>query len=125
MRWNHSELGFILPDKFIVYAEKIRVMSTINEWMISRVFDDYHAGLDLLSYISMNFSANELNALGTVDFIMNSMQKANFPMTKMVLELTEIADFPKKSLSIIDKIKKLTNAGVRIAIDDYGTGYSL
>jgi diguanylate cyclase (GGDEF)-like protein len=124
LRWKNPHSGFILPSNFITYAEKIGVMSSISRWMIAHVAANYKKlNFELLDYISMNFSVKELNTPGVIESIFESMKRYNLPVEKMVLELTEVTSI-NEFTTAIEKIRALAKAGIRLAIDDYGVGYS-
>ena len=124
VRWNHPRLGLIPPDEFLPYAEETGMMLSIGQWVIQQALNDYKQftpnGTLLLA---INLSANELNSAKTAETILMGIQKYAIPTNKVVLELTEtsIMRHPEES---IEKFKKLSQIGVRIAIDDYGAGYS-
>ncbi|MCX7124670.1 MAG: EAL domain-containing protein [Gammaproteobacteria bacterium] len=124
VRWNHPQLGLIPPNEFLPYAEETGMMLSIGQWVIQQALNDYKQftpnGTLLLA---VNLSANELNSAKTAETILMGIQKYAIPTNKVVLELTEtsIMRHPEES---IEKFKKLSQIGVRIAIDDYGAGYS-
>lgn len=124
LRWRHPQLGLILPDKFIFPAEKSGVMSSFSRWVIKQVLSDYKKiNLEQLKYISINLSAAEFTAAEEVDTIFPYLNELEIPANKLVIELTETALINQPEL-ILNKFNELTKRGVKIAIDDYGTGYS-
>ncbi len=124
VRWQHPRLGLVCPEQFLPYAEEIGSMSAIGRWIFKQALNDYsRMDLKSLSFLSVNMSATEFTAEDIDQFIFSSMQEHTVPSNKLVVELTEtiLMSYPEIA---IKNIKRLTAQGVRVAIDDYGIGYS-
>ncbi|MCX7115230.1 MAG: EAL domain-containing protein [Gammaproteobacteria bacterium] len=124
VRWQHPRLGLVYPDQFLPYAEEIGSMSAIGRWIFKQALNDY-SRMDLKSplFLSVNMSATEFTSDDIDQFILSSMQEHTLLTNKLVVELTEtiLMSYPEIA---IKNIKRLTAHGVRVAIDDYGIGYS-
>ena len=124
VRWQHPQLGLLFPDQFLSYAEDIGTMLAIGRWIFQQALDDYkRMDLESLSFVSINMSATEFTATEVNDFIVSSMIKRAIIPSKLVVELTETVIMYHPEI-VLDQMKRLTDVGVRIAIDDYGMGYS-
>lgn len=123
LRWQHSQLGLLLPNEFLPIAEEMGIMVAIGKWVVRQAMLDYNElGFESL-FLSLNLSANEIDAEKIAENILNNVQEIGIQTNKIILELTETSILHRPESSI-RRLKKLSDVGVRIAIDDYGTGYS-
>ncbi len=126
IRWNHPQLGLVLPGKFIPMAEESDLINEITKYVIFEVMKTLH---DMINHnrcqcqIAINFSIKDLNSDSLFYHFKKYMQQFNIPEKGIIIELTErkiiVAD--EKNKDSIDRYKKL---GVLFSMDDFGTGYS-
>ena len=124
-RWNHPKKGFISPEKFIAYAEKLSLISLLTESIMNQ------SGIALLSFlkinptlkISVNISGSECSNPHILHLTEQFISDKKIRPEQIELEVTEsvLIEHPESSIEIL---KSLHNLGVSIAIDDFGTGYS-
>ena len=125
VRWMHPELGFVPPDEFIGLAEQSGLMPSLSRWILRRGIDDaclWRAqGVDVA--VAINLSAYDLVHDDLPSFVGSLLEQRSFPGSALILEVTESAmmEDPVIALKVLNEFKEL---GVRLAIDDYGTGYS-
>jgi diguanylate cyclase (GGDEF)-like protein len=124
-RWNHPEQGSIPPDEFIAIAEQMGIVSQISDFVLAQscahLADWRRAGLEL--GVAINISGRELADGSLVDRVARHLEANALPAELLTLEVTEtevMADLLQAS-RVLDELSSL---GIRIAIDDYGTGYS-
>jgi diguanylate cyclase (GGDEF)-like protein len=124
-RWHHPEHGWIPPDEFIPIAEQIGIINQITDFVLSEgcahLADWRRAGIQV--GLDINVSGRELADGSLVDRVAEQLQRYDIPPSALTLEITEtevMADLLQAS-RVLDALAAL---GVRIAIDDYGTGYS-
>jgi diguanylate cyclase (GGDEF)-like protein len=124
-RWNHPEQGSIPPDEFIAIAEQMGLINQISEFVLSEacahLADWRRAGLHVST--AVNISGRELSDSSLVDRVARHLEANALPAELLTLEVTEtevMADLLQAS-RVLDELAAL---GIRIAIDDYGTGYS-
>jgi len=124
-RWHHPEHGWIPPDEFIAIAEQMGIVSQITDFVLSescaRLAEWRVAGLHL--GLAINVSGKELADGGLLPRVAAQLERFDIPASALMLEVTEtevMADLLQAS-RVLDELAAL---GVRIAIDDYGTGYS-
>jgi EAL domain-containing protein (putative c-di-GMP-specific phosphodiesterase class I) len=126
LRWRHSELGPIGPDRFIPIAEETGLIVELGIWVLDqacaqlrRWTDD---GLGHLK-VAVNVSRHELQAGGVVQAIQDALKRHRLSGTSLILELTEsvLVDRLDATSQQLEEIRRL---GVQISIDDFGTGYS-
>lgn len=124
-RWNHPNKGFISPEIFIPFAEKLSLISTVTETMLKRasadlaIWSNTHPSLK----IAINISANECANYQLLNHIKHMIQHAQIQAEQLQLEVTESVLINQPALSI-DILNSLHELGVSIAVDDFGTGYS-
>lgn len=126
LRWNNPTLGYITPDRFIPVAEDTHLIIPIGEWVlqsacqfISRLRKQTGKSFG----ISVNLSVLQLTQDNFTEIVEQSAAAADLPLDALELEITESIFMESVDL-ITSKLKKLRSKGVRIALDDFGKGYS-
>jgi EAL domain-containing protein (putative c-di-GMP-specific phosphodiesterase class I) len=125
VRWHHPEEGVIAPDLFIPLAESTGVVRELTGYVISRALADC-ANLGALGQqlsIAVNISAADLGRGDFVAEIRELIAQAGVDSSCLTLEITEsaILSSPRRA---IDALTKLRAMGIRLSVDDYGTGQS-
>jgi diguanylate cyclase (GGDEF)-like protein/PAS domain S-box-containing protein len=126
LRWQHPELGLVLPDQFIGIAENSGLILPIGEWVLrtacsqARTWQD--EGLPALS-VAVNVSAVQFREQGFCELIGRVLRETGLAPQHLELELTEslLLASADVTLSVLQELKAM---GVALAIDDFGTGYS-
>ncbi|MFF5178977.1 putative bifunctional diguanylate cyclase/phosphodiesterase [Micromonospora sp. NPDC000316] len=125
LRWHHPELGNVRPDEFIPLAEECGMIATLGAWVLhqacyqlSRWLADGH---DV--WVSVNVSPRELHAPEYVVQVAEALRAHHVPPQRLVLEVTEHAVATDLD-ELIRRLTALRLTGVRIALDDFGAGYS-
>jgi len=125
VRWQHPSLGMIPPDNFIHIAEQTGQIKALTRWVFTTALAQYNTwqtlGIDL--NIAVNISAENLKECDFHQFICQALMAANVPPEKVTLEVTEssVVEDPEAAIKLLGQFK---NHGMKISIDDYGTGYS-
>ncbi len=125
-RWEDAERGPISPAEFIPVAEQTGLIHDVTEWVIGNAIRQAKAwlenGLDF-GVMSINISAFNLHAPNFLGVLREQLQKWDFPPSKLMLEVTESAMMadPEHAISTLGELHGL---GLKLSIDDYGTGYS-
>ncbi len=125
LRWNHPTRGLILPEKFITLAEKVGLILPIGEWVIHeacRQIAVWRAkGLTNWT-MAVNLSAIQIRHSSLPDTVCASLERHAVAPHCLVLEITESTMIDvDASMQVIERLHR---AGVQIAIDDFGIGYS-
>lgn len=127
VRWYHPEKGIIYPDKFIPLFEKNQFIKKLDYYMFNEVafyIKKWESeGIVLPKTLSINLSRVHLSDLDLVDKLSKIVKDHNVEPSRIGIELTESAFFEDTDL-IINVMEKLKNAGFKIYIDDFGSGYS-
>ncbi|MFC4145591.1 putative bifunctional diguanylate cyclase/phosphodiesterase [Micromonospora mangrovi] len=125
LRWHHPELGNVRPDEFIPLAEECGMIAPLGAWVLhqacyqlSRWLADGH---DV--WVSVNVSPRELHAPEYVVQVAEALRAHHVPPQRLVLEVTEHAVATDLD-ELIRRLTALRLTGVRIALDDFGAGYS-
>jgi EAL domain-containing protein (putative c-di-GMP-specific phosphodiesterase class I) len=121
LRWNHASRGFIPPAIFVRVAEEAGLMDQLGEFVLRRALADAARWPDL--YIAVNLSPVQVRDRKFVDLVAAILKENAFPPARLVLEITEglLIDDPETAKLRLQDLRKL---GVRLALDDFGAGYS-
>ena len=127
LRWNHPTLGILSPETFITLAEESGVITPIGRWVIDTACRQA-AQWQLIRpgaapFISVNLSPLQAQDPGFVGDVARALADTELPPEMLQLELTESALVEAGSRPL-ETLQKLSAMGVRIAADDFGSGYS-
>jgi EAL domain-containing protein (putative c-di-GMP-specific phosphodiesterase class I) len=126
LRWQHPELGLIVPDKFIPIAEENGMIIPIGRWVLRDACKTAAAwGRRHVRDFTMavNLSARQLTSPELLDDVEQALHDAGLAPSALVLEMTETSLVQDAPLAAA-RLHQLRALGVRLAIDDFGTGYS-
>lgn len=116
----------IYPGQFIPVAERSgwiwRIGRITTELVIKQLAAWRDAG-KTLHPVSVNFSSNQLNDHGYVDFVEDLLRRYDIPPEYLEIEITE-GLFLEKSALADEVFERFKNMGIRLLMDDFGTGYS-
>ena len=116
----------IYPGQFIPVAERSGWIWRIGRITTELVIKQLAAWRDQgkkLHPVSVNFSSNQLNDHGYVDFVEELLKRYDIPPHYLEIEITE-GLFLEKSVLADDIFKRFKEIGIRLLMDDFGTGYS-
>lgn len=125
VRWNHPERGMISPAIFIPLLEKAGRIDGLTFHVLQRALNDLtrwgqrRPGLTC----SVNISAKLLGDKAFVHTAIAMVEEASVDNVQIVFEVTETATLADPERSAF-ALKLIQNAGIRVSIDDYGTGQS-
>ena len=126
LRWQHPELGWIPPLKFIPIAEDTGLIERIGAWVLEQALMQVArwraSGHDKLR-VAVNLSAQQLRHDGLVLQVAQALQRHGLPGQALELEVTESTAMqdPARTAALL---RRLRDHGVALAVDDFGTGYS-
>ena len=126
IRWNNPELGFVSPADFISIAEESEMIVDIGNWVMKSACDFARDIIDNGSdnvYISVNVSVLQFLQTDFVDNVLNILKQSDLPAEFLELEITETIYMENYEM-IHNKLTELRSKGVKIALDDFGKGYS-
>ena len=127
-RWRHPVVGLIEPGEFIALAEATGLIVELGQFVLEeacvqlrRWLDTYPNYPDL--WVSVNVSPLQLRDPGYLESVSRTLERHAFPPQHLHLEITEstiVSDFEK----IAPLLTEIRKSGVRISVDDFGTGFS-
>jgi diguanylate cyclase (GGDEF)-like protein/PAS domain S-box-containing protein len=126
LRWQHPDLGMVPPMQFIPLAEETGLIVPIGKWVLNTACAQNVAwqreGLPPLC-IAVNLSARQFADVNLLEDIAAALERTGLRPELLELELTEsmVIQNTERASKILAAIKKM---GVRLAIDDFGVGYS-
>ena len=131
LRWKHPSHGYVRPERFVSVAEEAGLIVPIGEFVLQRLIEDAvrwrQAGGTLVP-IAFNVSAVQLQRSNLAENIARLTRKYGLEPSLLQVELTESAVFERREArnheTGQDVVASLRELGVRIAIDDFGIGYS-
>jgi EAL domain-containing protein (putative c-di-GMP-specific phosphodiesterase class I) len=125
VRWQHPEHGLLYPDKFLPLAEPTDVIDKLTRWVLRRALADVRAldcGDDELC-VAVNVSARSIGRASFANDVLEALDDLEVQPGRLIIEVTEtalLAD-PRRAA---DVLACLADAGVRISLDDFGTGHT-
>jgi len=125
LRWQHPERGLILPSVFIPVAEETGFIVPLTHWLMRTVCAEMAAVLadhpDF--YVAMNLSPSHF-ADPDLPRLIRSIFGAPFASGRLVFEVTERELMDSSSKTAREVIEVIRKGGARVALDDFGSGYS-
>ena len=125
VRWDHPELGRLQPDTFIGLAEASGLIADLDSWVVTSAANQARIWADhgLQPRLSVNLADRDLRDPTLVSRIAGIIAATHISPGNLELEMTEhvVDEAPDHLLAVLNDLKAL---GVRIAVDDFGTGHS-
>jgi diguanylate cyclase (GGDEF)-like protein len=124
-RWNHPDQGLIEPDCFVPIAEELGIIGRID----ARTFEKACAiaapwvSAGLIESVACNVSPRELLDVNFADNLIARVDASGLPAAALIIEITEQFLVQDMELARLH-IGKLAQHSVRVALDDFGIGYS-
>jgi diguanylate cyclase len=125
VRWQHPDRGLVPPDAFIPLAEHTGLIGPLTAYVLDAALAQARSWADLGQQIpvAVNLSARNLLDERLVDTITDLLARHQVPARLLELEVTESAIMvePERARRLLTRLHQL---GIRIAIDDFGAGYT-
>jgi diguanylate cyclase (GGDEF)-like protein len=128
VRWEHPVRGWIGPNMFIAVAEDANLISALGAWVLRESVQQLarwrgKGVVDEDFWISVNVSPRQLGDAAFADRVAAILTQARVPAANLVLEITESVMVEGSELTE-RLLLRLRQLGVRISVDDFGTGFS-
>ncbi len=128
IRWHHSERGTIFPDEFIATAEESGLIVPLGEMALREVCDQmsrWRSGSSPAVHlpVSLNVSPRQLAEPEFAEAVAKRLDEWRISTNHLILEVTETA-FVREPLKSKTAMQALHDMGVRLCLDDFGTGWS-
>ncbi|MDQ0192303.1 putative bifunctional diguanylate cyclase/phosphodiesterase [Paenibacillus wynnii] len=126
LRWRHPEHGIISPVEFIPIAEETGLIVPITYWMLHEVCSQnmlWHKEEVATVAVSINMSARMFEGESLYDIVEEALTRSGLAPHFLELEITEsiAMNNMEETVVLLSKLRKL---GVRVSLDDFGTGFS-
>lgn len=121
LRWNHPERGEIRPDLFVPIAEQGGLMIALGTWVLRHVFTECRHWPDC--DISVNLSPLQIMAGDFLPMLAALLEETGMDPQRLVFEVTE-GVMLDRSAHVTGVLRELNRMGIRVALDDFGIGYS-
>lgn len=130
VRWQHPELGFIPPGRFVPIAEADHLVLELGEKVLQMAC---RAGVSLNQcrtnrglpplLIHVNLSARHFGSPTLIPLLEETLRQTGMPASQLALEITEttLLESPREAIRRMHTIRQM---GIHLALDDFGTGYS-
>ncbi|HKC27970.1 MAG TPA: EAL domain-containing protein [Jatrophihabitans sp.] len=127
-RWEHPALGPIGPTEFVAIAERSSTIHKLTAWALRTACADlaqwqaiYPSAVELA--VAVNVSSTCFGDVKFVEIVAETLARTNVHPRHLILELTETAA-ADPATTLLGNAARLRRMGVRIALDDFGVGYS-
>jgi diguanylate cyclase (GGDEF)-like protein len=127
VRWRHPRKGLLAPAAFIDVAERTGLIVELDRWVLR----DACGAVAAMAHdpgapapgVSVNVSAQSLHCLDLVDVVAGVLAESGLAPGRLTLELTE-TELIDESEAVTARVQALRDLGVRVALDDFGSGYA-
>ncbi|WP_298966504.1 EAL domain-containing protein [uncultured Methylobacterium sp.] len=122
LRWHSPERGWTSPELFIPIAEQTGQIREIGAWVLARACQEAAAWPDE-ARVAVNVSPRQLGGGVLPDLVLSALLRSGLPVDRLELEITETTLLGGDAATLTD-LRFLREMGVRIALDDFGVGFS-
>ena len=122
VRWQHPQRGLLGPAWFLPVAEESGLIDDLGRWVLNEAVRIAQAAPEL-GYVAVNVSPSQVRRPGLSQDVEEVLSRTGLPASNLVIELTEsvmlgAATEGRRQLHELDEL------GVRLVVDDFGTGFS-
>ncbi|MGZ8801074.1 MAG: putative bifunctional diguanylate cyclase/phosphodiesterase [Mycobacterium sp.] len=125
LRWPHPELGMLRPDAFMALVRQHGLMRPVTDMVLGKVVEDaaQWAACGVQMPVAVNMFAPFLRDTRLPDTISTALERGHVSAELLTVEITE--DLVLSELALVTAVlQRLRDQGIRVAIDDFGSGYS-
>ncbi len=125
LRWRHKERGILGPGVFINALSESQIAPEVGKWILEAACAqaaEWRAKGFLLPVIAVNLFPTQLHNLSLVKDVDDALRRSNLPAEALELEITENIALNHEEAA--KPLRLLRERGVKIAFDDFGTGYA-
>ncbi len=125
MRWSHPHFGWVRPDEFVPLAERSGLIHELTRFALEQSLRQQRrwteAGLDIA--VAVNISAIDLLDREFPERVLAALAAQQVPPAQLIIEITETT-LMRDLKAAVKVLTRLRAEGVRLSIDDFGTGHS-
>ncbi len=126
LRWRHPVLGDVAPEHFIDLAEQDGLILELGDWAFRAAAAECRRLRSVSGrsvHVAINVSALQLSSRPGMQIWLRHLQDIDLPADALSVEITERV-MVRHPEAVAGQLRLLADAGVRIALDDFGVGYS-
>ncbi len=128
VRWNHPEQGLVMPGDFIPTAEESGQIVELGRWVLIEACRSIRSWRDRIAAgdglrVAVNISGRHLQHADLVADVRSALAISGLEPENLVIELTESTIMHNTEVNL-ERFRELKALGVKLAIDDFGMGYS-
>lgn len=122
IRWNHPDKGMISPANFIPIAEDTGLICELGEWVLNQACKEAVSWPKPCT-VAVNVSPVQFRQDNMLESVREALERSGLDPARLEIEVTESVLFQNtaQAIALIQDLKAL---GVRIAMDDFGSGFS-
>jgi len=122
LRWRHPVFGEVSPTEFVPLAEESPLITELGRWVLREACSTI-AALDCSDIgVAVNVSARQVRSGELVPDVIAALESSGLPSSRLIVEITESVLLDDSH--VIEDLTVLRQLGVRVAVDDFGTGWS-
>jgi diguanylate cyclase (GGDEF)-like protein/PAS domain S-box-containing protein len=122
LRWRHPLFGDVPPVEFVPLAEETSLITDIGRWVLLEACRTVAAQDDAELSVAVNVSARQVRSGELVPDVLAALETSGLHPSRLLVEITESVLLD--DVHVIEDLAALRKLGVRIAVDDFGTGWS-
>lgn len=126
LRWNHPDFGMVPPNVIVTIAEENSIIYELGKWTIKEACSQLRKWNDesiVDIKMSINISNLQLKDSNFADDVLFIIKECQVNISDITLEITESIAIGQDEITK-NQMNKLTEAGIKFAIDDFGKGYN-
>ncbi len=129
LRWTHPRRGIVPPEAFMPLAEETGVIVRVGRWALETAVQQLRAWETRWPdeaghlWVSINLSTRQLADRGLPATVEEAIRQAGIDGSRLIVEVTESA-LALDVESVTERLTALRQLGIRVAVDDFGTGHS-
>jgi diguanylate cyclase (GGDEF)-like protein/PAS domain S-box-containing protein/excisionase family DNA binding protein len=125
VRWEHTDLGSVPPDRFIALAERSTLIVPLGDWVlrtVCRYIAEWSASGLRVPPVSVNVSPRQLDQPDFPSRLRRFVRAASIPTEALILDISDSAllERPERAAAVLDELHAV---GFKVVLDDFGTGY--
>lgn len=125
-RWEDPKKGLLSPADFIPILESARLIYKLDLCILDHVLADLKRKEEkgqFITPVSINISRYDFESCDIVKLVSEKVKASGYSSDRIIIEITESAAFYNKAL-LIAKVNRFHEAGFKVWVDDFGSGYS-
>ena len=126
IRWQHPSFGLLPPSAFIKEAETTGLIKVLGRWALHeaiRAWKTIKIDTGRTICMAVNVAFPQVADADFADEVLQALAENNMPNELLELELTETTVIKDEQITV-NNLNQLLNAGIKISLDDFGTGFS-